>query len=423
MSSRKGFTLIELLVVIAIIAILAAILFPVFAKAREKARQTACINNERQIALAITMFAQDNNELLPDAASVWGSINIDKGVLICPSAGTKIKNAYLYSGYIAGKALGEVSSPSTEMLLGEGTHTASTAYPGDNVAYLMSDIVKNHNGKFVQSYLDGHVDTQTVPASVYFANLDYWFDPANYNPSATGGLGVWPCATIPGKTLSPAYAFDLGPGATSGSFPATAKCAAVPTGTINGVKALNFQSPSWMMGDFNGFPSSFQTSSWIMVHTDCYCLMCNGNQTGSADWRIEGNGAWNAPWHVPPTGADSPNDLMYYANNRGTLPVVRTMISNSSGTQMWFNTKQAIFYSGGNTVYYNGGGQMPATRYIGLGAEGNIPGGSGNWIGGWDESGDLRLGDMFIFARAISSDERAIVENYCMNKYGIGAWQ
>jgi prepilin-type N-terminal cleavage/methylation domain-containing protein/prepilin-type processing-associated H-X9-DG protein len=56
---RKGFTLIELLVVIAIIAILAAILFPVFAKARAKARQTSCLSNSRQIATAIMAYTQD----------------------------------------------------------------------------------------------------------------------------------------------------------------------------------------------------------------------------------------------------------------------------------------------------------------------------------------------------------------------------
>ena len=62
---RRGFTLIELLVVIAIIAILAAILFPVFARAREKARQTACLSNVKQIALALQMYTQDYDEKLP----------------------------------------------------------------------------------------------------------------------------------------------------------------------------------------------------------------------------------------------------------------------------------------------------------------------------------------------------------------------
>src|SRR6202044_2129164 len=60
---RSGFTLIELLVVIAIIAILAAILFPVFAQAREKARQTSCISNEKQIALGSIMYVQDYDEM------------------------------------------------------------------------------------------------------------------------------------------------------------------------------------------------------------------------------------------------------------------------------------------------------------------------------------------------------------------------
>lgn len=61
---RKGFTLIELLVVIAIIAILAAILFPVFAKAREKARQATCSSNMKELALAILMYVQDYDEAI-----------------------------------------------------------------------------------------------------------------------------------------------------------------------------------------------------------------------------------------------------------------------------------------------------------------------------------------------------------------------
>ncbi len=63
--AQRGFTLIELLVVIAIIAILAAILFPVFAQAREKARQTSCLSNLRQIGTATLMYLQDYDETFP----------------------------------------------------------------------------------------------------------------------------------------------------------------------------------------------------------------------------------------------------------------------------------------------------------------------------------------------------------------------
>ena len=62
--TRKGFTLIELLTVIAIVAILAAILFPVFAQVREKARATVCLSNEKQLGLAVGQYLQDNDERL-----------------------------------------------------------------------------------------------------------------------------------------------------------------------------------------------------------------------------------------------------------------------------------------------------------------------------------------------------------------------
>jgi len=66
--NRSGFTLIELLVVIAIIAILAAILFPVFAQAREKARQTTCLSNEKQLGLSFMQYIQDSDEQFPSGA-------------------------------------------------------------------------------------------------------------------------------------------------------------------------------------------------------------------------------------------------------------------------------------------------------------------------------------------------------------------
>jgi prepilin-type N-terminal cleavage/methylation domain-containing protein/prepilin-type processing-associated H-X9-DG protein len=70
----RGFTLIELLVVIAIIAILAAILFPVFAQARAKARQTACLSNLKQIGTAVMMYTQDYDEYYPVDASACGTL-------------------------------------------------------------------------------------------------------------------------------------------------------------------------------------------------------------------------------------------------------------------------------------------------------------------------------------------------------------
>lgn len=103
---RKGFTLIELLVVIAIIAILAAILFPVFARARSHAHKMACLSNLKQIGIAIGMYAQDNENRLPPGvdtsgnywyAALQSSIH-NKNILICPmdSASADVSTATSY---------------------------------------------------------------------------------------------------------------------------------------------------------------------------------------------------------------------------------------------------------------------------------------------------------------------------------------
>ena len=76
-SQTSAFTLIELLVVIAIIAILAAILFPVFAQAREKARSISCLNNLKQIGTAMQLYAQDYDEGMPTWNSYFACISLN----------------------------------------------------------------------------------------------------------------------------------------------------------------------------------------------------------------------------------------------------------------------------------------------------------------------------------------------------------
>jgi prepilin-type N-terminal cleavage/methylation domain-containing protein/prepilin-type processing-associated H-X9-DG protein len=93
----SGFTLIELLVVIAIIAILAAILFPVFAKAREKARQTSCLSNVKEVGLAALMYTNDYDE-------IYGIYDW-QGVRMFPATQPYIKNTQILrcpSGYYGG---------------------------------------------------------------------------------------------------------------------------------------------------------------------------------------------------------------------------------------------------------------------------------------------------------------------------------
>ena len=101
MNTQKGFTLIELLVVIAIIAILAAILFPVFAKVREKARQTSCVSNMKQLGTGLTQYQQDNDETFPPDLNSgyehgWGEAIYtyvkSAGVYACPDDPTQLMN-------------------------------------------------------------------------------------------------------------------------------------------------------------------------------------------------------------------------------------------------------------------------------------------------------------------------------------------
>ena len=146
--NKKGFTLIELLVVIAIIAILAAILFPVFAKAREKARQASCQSNEKQLGLAFVQYIQDYDEKFPSGTAANGvgwtgqeySYIKSTGLLKCPddstaSSGTAVPITYNFNGSLASQSQAALNAVASTVLLNElaGTTadptTAETASP------------------------------------------------------------------------------------------------------------------------------------------------------------------------------------------------------------------------------------------------------------------------------------------------------
>ncbi|BDI27958.1 hypothetical protein CCAX7_000090 [Capsulimonas corticalis] len=128
---RQGFTLIELLVVIAIIAILAAILFPVFAQAREKARAIACLSNVKQMGLAMMQYVQDNDEKFPTSGTYWTTTNpytdwldiiqpytTSRLLAQCPDAPRRA-DAYGFSDPLSLQSIAKVTTPSNTVLVAE----------------------------------------------------------------------------------------------------------------------------------------------------------------------------------------------------------------------------------------------------------------------------------------------------------------
>ncbi len=156
---KKGFTLIELLVVIAIIAILAAILFPVFARAREKARQTSCLNNVKSLALAMMMYVQDYDERFPMAYNyvdgyTWYDSRPDRPDAIRPY----VRNTQIFlcpsrtwGGYGVNPSVCVLDSspPYVTRKLSEIQHPAQTILLGGSSTYYM------HRSGYIWAYVPG----------------------------------------------------------------------------------------------------------------------------------------------------------------------------------------------------------------------------------------------------------------------------
>jgi len=226
---KRAFTLIELLVVIAIIAILAAILFPVFAKAREKARQSSCQSNLKQIGLSFAQYGQDFDERLPwccvptaransqnmDVLPWWRPTNVattdiryngllmpyikNRQVWSCPST-AYAENSYAAprqllqgSGGCTGQAAANILYPAEHVLCGDGLGTRGYCGPNRTTAcngrWGLADgaaaniaAFKRHNDGTNLAFVDGHV---------------------KYRPTPTGYINATECTRMFGNPATP----------------------------------------------------------------------------------------------------------------------------------------------------------------------------------------------------------------------------
>lgn len=182
---RSGFTLVELLVVIAIVAVLASILFPVFSRARAKAKQAACASNLRQVGMALAMYADDQDGLLPPASTripggrfvnpwqgrmdvVWWDLVLpyvrNEQILYCPAAPQYLP-AYLVNAkltFLQPGWLDACEDPSSTILLFEyevpsAPDEGGPIIPACSFVPLIGDDPFYHFGKMNVCFADGHV--------------------------------------------------------------------------------------------------------------------------------------------------------------------------------------------------------------------------------------------------------------------------
>ena len=202
LSAHTGFTLIELLVVIAIIAILAAILFPVFAQARAKAQQAACASNVRQMGLGVAMYAQDYDERFPLAATLLPDFTFlnwhdfvdpyvkNKQIWNCPSTTLPLKDSggkpvchYGFNTFYLNTALsGAAVNPANPNDLNNAPGISLAAVSAAAHTVLMADTIG------VTSVPANHSSTYLLPPS-HTTDEIYWGRPeARHSEGAVVGF-------------------------------------------------------------------------------------------------------------------------------------------------------------------------------------------------------------------------------------------
>jgi prepilin-type N-terminal cleavage/methylation domain-containing protein/prepilin-type processing-associated H-X9-DG protein len=416
-SSQRGFTLIELLVVIAIIAILAAILFPVFAKAREKARQTSCLNNQRQIAVAILMYAQDHDETLPDASNVWVELNIDRNILMCPTKGKKVANAYVYNADNSSVTLGEIPDPAMQLLTADGQHAAtSSPVTYDNVAYApSSDIDARHSNAAVASYVDGHVAILNDPASTLLTTqgLCLWLKASSLAQTiANGGVVTrWEDASGKGNTMSGV---------------ATTNLPTLVTNAVNGLPAVRFISalnqPSMantgLLINTKFTPSTMESVTFLAVEAPKspagYAITCSA------------------------TASLATNTTAFYLKSQTTDIGATNVWCGSDVSRAWYTqttvwpldeyrvvggmqdlqgaNAEAYAYDGGRIVKgltdLDGSAQTMGTSIV-------LVGGTFYQPNNWNSCGAQDIAELLIFSPALSTFARDGVIEYLANKYKV----
>jgi prepilin-type N-terminal cleavage/methylation domain-containing protein/prepilin-type processing-associated H-X9-DG protein len=221
MRRNEGFTLIELLVVIAIIAILAAILFPVFAQAREKARQISCLSNEKQMGLAIMQYVQDYDETFPQGvqnnwwADTWPLLvqpyvkNLD--IFRCPDDGnstlaSSINWAGVGLSYASNGDIAYINGANTMIgVMGMGqtwitNDTAALAKVGRPADTIM--VAEKFNSDTIQAAGEGN-PSEWGPGCIFTGVV------------GTGSGQLWPAfpayGEIPSGTANPNAAYPNGP--------------------------------------------------------------------------------------------------------------------------------------------------------------------------------------------------------------------